>query len=82
MAKELSRGELVSEGNLTVPEAARLIRLSRSQLYALMSKGELPFIKIGKRRLVPRRALLDLMERNLVGAPAGDVGLPATSAGR
>ena len=37
---------------LSVPEAARALGLSRSSAYALMSAGRLPFVKIGRRRLV------------------------------
>ena len=44
-----------------VEEAARLIGVSRATLYVLISAGELRTIKIRKRRLVPRDALLELL---------------------
>jgi excisionase family DNA binding protein len=45
----------------SVEEAARLIGVSRATVYVLISTGELRTIKIRKRRLVPREALLDLL---------------------
>jgi excisionase family DNA binding protein len=44
-----------------VAEAARLIGVSRATLYVLISRGDLRTIKIRKRRLVPREALLKLL---------------------
>jgi excisionase family DNA binding protein len=44
-----------------VKDAARLIGVSRTTLYVLISTGRLRTIKIRKRRLVPREALLDLL---------------------
>ena len=42
-----------------VEEAARLLSISRSNLYGLMDAGELPYRKIGARRLVPRAGLVE-----------------------
>lgn len=44
-----------------VEEAARMIGVSRATLYVLISTGDLRTIKIRKRRLVPREALLELL---------------------
>jgi excisionase family DNA binding protein len=57
---------LVEDGLLTVREAQDFTRLSRSDLYARMERGELAYVKIGRRRLVPRRALIELAQRGLV----------------
>lgn len=46
---------------LTVPEAARMLGLSRNAAYAAARKGELPCIKIGERYMVPRSALEKLL---------------------
>lgn len=58
--------ELLSEGLRTVPEAQEYTRLSRSNLYAMMDRGDLAYAKIGRRRLIPQRALMDLVRGGLV----------------
>lgn len=47
---------------LTVTEAGELLGISRAFAYELVSRGELPVIRLGRRRLVPRRALLALID--------------------
>jgi excisionase family DNA binding protein len=42
---------------LTVPEAARLIGISRMTAYVAVREGTIPSIRIGRRVLVPRAAL-------------------------
>ncbi len=59
--------DLVADGLLTVPEAAGFLRLSRSNLYALMERGELRFVKIGRSRRIPRRAVIALAACGLRG---------------
>jgi excisionase family DNA binding protein len=58
---------LMSDGLTSVSEAGRFLGLSRTTLYELMDTGELPYCKIGGARRVPRRALVELAERALVG---------------
>jgi excisionase family DNA binding protein len=58
---------LVEDGLSTIPEASEFTRLSRSTLYKMMDNSELKYCKIGRRRLIPRKALLDLAARGLVG---------------
>jgi excisionase family DNA binding protein len=50
------------ETALVVPvrEAARLLRVSASTVYRMVERGELPAVKIGRRRLIPSAALEDL----------------------
>lgn len=48
---------------LTVPEAMQVLRLSRWKLYELIRSGELTTVTIGRRRLVPRQALDDYVQR-------------------
>ena len=45
----------------TVTEAANLLGISRAFAYELVARGEIPVIRLGRRRLVPRLALLDLV---------------------
>ena len=58
--------DLIAGGLLTVSEALEFVPLSRTDLYARMNRGELRSVKIGRRRLIPRCALIDLISRGLV----------------
>lgn len=49
---------------LTVEEAAQLLAVSRAQAYALVRRGELPSVTVGKAIRVPRRALEAWLEEN------------------
>lgn len=49
---------------LRAVEVARLLGLSRSNVYALMSTGTLPVVRIGRAIRVPRPALLEWIEKN------------------
>jgi excisionase family DNA binding protein len=53
---------------VTVPEAARLLGVSRMSAYTAVRIGEIPSIRIGRRVLVPRAAL----DRLLGVAGGGD----------
>ena len=52
----------------TVEEAAAILGISRGSAYGLARKGVLPTIRLGRRLLVPRRALERLLDGS--GAPA------------
>lgn len=58
---------MVEEGLLSVREAARFLSVSRSTLYELMESGQLHYVKLGRARRIPRRAVLELAARNLRG---------------
>ena len=47
---------------MTVEEAGKLLGIGRSSAYGAIRRGELPFLKIGSRILVPRSALLRKIE--------------------
>jgi excisionase family DNA binding protein len=47
---------------LTVREAADLLRISKDLAYELIARGELPSLRLGRRVVVPVRALLDLID--------------------
>jgi excisionase family DNA binding protein len=49
---------------LTVDSCARLLGLSRNSCYEGIKRGEIPHIKVGKRILIPRRALEKMLEGN------------------
>ncbi len=48
---------------LTVPEAARLLRISRNLAYELIRQNALPHVRLGRRILIPRRGLENWIER-------------------
>lgn len=47
---------------LSVEEAAKLLGIGRNLCYDKVKTGEIPAIKIGKRLLVPKKALEKLLE--------------------
>jgi hypothetical protein len=61
--------EIVAEGMLGIENAKRFSGLGRSALYDLMTRGDLPYAKVGARRLIPIAGLKALLARGLVGVP-------------
>ncbi|WP_067812331.1 helix-turn-helix domain-containing protein [Actinomadura kijaniata] len=57
----------------TVPDAARILSLSRSVLYEEMKQGRLRWVKRGRSRLIPATAIAEyvaLLEAETEAAPA------------
>jgi excisionase family DNA binding protein len=54
-----------------VPEAGRFTGLGRTFLYQLMDRGALKYVKLGKRRLIPRAELRRLLAEAIVATPEG-----------
>jgi excisionase family DNA binding protein len=55
---------------LTVPEAAKELRIPRSRCYELIQQGELPAVRIGERSIRVNRKELErflLEQRRVVG---------------
>ena len=46
---------------LTVDEAAYLLNISRGLAYELVARGELPAIRLGRRIVIPRLAMEELL---------------------
>lgn len=42
---------------LTVDDAAQVLGISRALAYELIARGELPSLRLGRRIVIPRRAL-------------------------
>ena len=53
----------------TVDEAAKLLGIGRNLCYEKVKTGEIPVIRIGRRLLVPRRALEKLLEQGQAVTP-------------
>jgi excisionase family DNA binding protein len=56
---------------LTVAEAAHVLGISRALAYELVARGELPALSLGRRKVIPRRALEALID-NVTVTTAGD----------
>ena len=54
---------------LTVDETAKILGIGRQLAYDRVKTGEIPVIKIGRRLLVPRKALERLLEQGQVVNP-------------
>lgn len=55
---------------LTVNECAKLLGIGRQLAYDRVKTGEIPVIKVGRRLLVPRKALEKLLEQGQAVTPA------------
>ena len=56
---------------LTVPEAAKELRIPRTRCYELIQRGELPAVRIGERSIRVNRAELErflLQSRRVAGS--------------
>jgi len=62
----MNRGNLTSSGDdslvLTPVETARLLRIGRATVYEQIRLGTIPSIRMGRRILVPRAALMRKLE--------------------
>jgi excisionase family DNA binding protein len=59
--------DALAEWLMTVAEAKTFLSLSRSTLYELMDGGHLRYVKLGRARRLPRRAVRELAAANLRG---------------
>ncbi len=59
--------DLLGDGAVGIPEAVAFAGVSRPELYRRMADGRLAFVKIGRRRLIPRRALVRFLAAGLSG---------------
>ena len=59
----------------SIEETARLTGLSRDLLYDQMRRGNLPYLKVGRRRLITRQHL-----RQFLGLPADPAAAQTTTA--
>lgn len=47
---------------LNVDETAQFLKISTTKVYELMKQKEIPFIKAGRRKLIPKNRLLDWID--------------------
>jgi excisionase family DNA binding protein len=60
--EQMSRNQNAEALVYAVPEAGKLLGLGRAGSYEAAKRGELPVIRIGRRLMVPKAALHDLLE--------------------
>jgi excisionase family DNA binding protein len=47
---------------VSLPEAGKILGISRSSIFRAAARGQVPVLTIGRRKLVPRAALTRLLE--------------------
>lgn len=55
---------------LTVPEAAQILRIDKVTVYELAKTSGFPALRIGRRVLIPREALMRWIEANAMNKQA------------
>ena len=50
---------------LSIREAAEALGVSDDLVYEMTSRGEIPCLRLGRRRVIPRRAVELMIERSL-----------------
>ena len=56
---------------ITIPEAAKILGVSRGAAYAAAADKTIPTIRVGRRLLVPRAALDRMLDIDCVGEATG-----------
>ena len=56
----------------SVREVAKLLGLSKASTYEAVRIGSIPSLKVGRRILIPKVALQELLDRHSVAGNAGD----------
>lgn len=59
--------DLLADGVVSIRDAVAFAGLSRAELYRRMGAGELAHVIQGRRRLIPRRALVRMLAAGLRG---------------
>jgi hypothetical protein len=59
--------ELMRDGSVGVAAAVREFGVSRSMLYVWMQQGLLAYCQVGRKRVIPRRALTRVLAANMIG---------------
>ena len=59
--------ELLADGCLSVKQAAEFLSIGLTSTYAEMESGRLAYLKIGRRRVVPKKELIRFAAAQLTG---------------
>jgi excisionase family DNA binding protein len=60
--------DLCADGAFTVKEAVHFSGLARTAIYQRIEDGSLPSLRLGRRRLIPKRALVRMLAEGLANA--------------
>jgi len=60
----------VAKLTVSVPEAAKILGFSRNTAYMLSNDGTLPALRLGRRLVVPVKALEAMIEQAMAGKAA------------
>lgn len=63
IASSVTQAFPVDRKLFTVPEAAKLVGLSRSKLYSMVRDGSLRSVRFGKAWRIPQAALAELLQK-------------------
>lgn len=63
MVINMSRERYMDPQLLTINDGVRMTNIGRSTLYQELLTGRLESVKIGRRRLIPRQALIEFVEQ-------------------
>jgi excisionase family DNA binding protein len=66
--KQPSPAAILADGALSPSTAAALYGGSEALYRKACDDGRLPFTRLGKKRLIPRRALIEFLAKNMVPA--------------
>jgi excisionase family DNA binding protein len=58
--------DVLGDGLMTIEEACRFAKISRSSLYALLQQGRLASLKLGKSRRIAKTGLVAYLRARLV----------------
>ena len=57
---------MVQDGMVTLQEAQDFLRISRQTLWRLTKAGQLPYVRIGRTRRIPKQALVEFAAGRLI----------------
>lgn len=61
---------------LSIQEVADILGVSDDLVYELVARGEIPSLRLGRRRVVPRRVVDLMIERSIETFDAGALTIP------
>ena len=70
MTTNIAPSQPVERLTVTVDEAAKILGISRNSAYEAVRRGEIPTIRLGRRILVPRSKLEEMLDAATANARA------------